>query len=226
MRTLFLLLFPLLLSARLGLAQSSQEGLHLVIGYAIGQLELEGGRFKEENYLSTGFATAAVYHLHPFAVGVKSIVGIGAHDHTEDLALSESDAPLRRFIQHVSISPYLGYRHGLASSWPFGLQLEIGPVSAISSLKHKDGYRDDEGLVRKKSSFESKGFELGLGLYKIPKPDSRDFTIMFLYQSLQSERQYLVDVTEFKNALTLSKHRSRDMEAMECYSLVFNYYLF
>lgn len=226
MRTLVLLLFPLLLWSRLGLAQSSQEGLHLVVGYAIGQLELEGGRFKEENFLSTGFSTAAVYHLHPFAVGVKSIAGIGAHDHSEDMALSDSDVPLRRYIQHVSISPYLGYRHSLGNTLPFGLQLEIGPVSAISSLKHKDGYRDDEGLIRKKSSFESKGFELGLGLYRTPKPDSRDFTVMFLYQSLQSERQYLVDVTEFKNALTISKHRSRDMEAMETYSLVFNYYLF
>jgi hypothetical protein len=226
MRTLFLLLLPLLLSARSGFAQSAQEGLHLVVGYAIGQLELEGGRFKEENYLSTGFATSAVYHLHPFAIGIKSIAGIGAHDHTEDMALSDSDVPLRRYIQHVSISPYLGFRQSLGNSLPFGLQLEAGPVSAISSLKHKDGYRDNEGLIRKKSSFESKGIELGLGLYQKPKANSRDFTLMFLYQSLQSKRQYLVDVTEFKNALTISKQRSRDMEAMEVYSLVLNYYLF
>jgi hypothetical protein len=226
MRTLFLLLFPLLLLSRLGFAQSSQESLHLVIGYAIGKLELEGGRFKEETFLSTGFATAAVYHLHPFAVGVKSIAGIGAHDHSEDMALSDSDVPLRRYIQHVSISPYLGYRHSLGGTLPFGLQLEIGPVSAISSLKHKDGYRDNEGLIRRKSSFESKGLELGVGLYQTPKQSSRDFSVMFLYQSLKSERQHLVDITEFKNALTISTQRSRDMEAMENYSLVFNYYLF
>ncbi len=226
MRALFLLLFPLLLLSRSGFAQSSQEGLHLVVGYALGQLELEGGRFKEENFLCTGFATAAVYHLYPFAVGVKSLASIGAHDHSEDLALSNNDIPLRRYIQHVSLNPYLGYRYGLANSMPFGLQLEIGPVSAISSLKHKDGYREDDKLTRQKSSFESKGFEVGMGLYRTPKQNSRDFSAMLIYQSLQTERQYLVDVTEFKNALTISKHRSRDMETLESYSIVFNYYLF
>jgi hypothetical protein len=226
MRTLFLLLFPLLLWARLGFAQSSEEGLHLVVGYALGQLELEGGRFKEETFLSTGFATAAVYHFHPFAVGVKSIAGIGAHDHSEDMALSNSDVPLRRYIQHVSISPYLGYRHSFGKPSSFGLQLEMGPVSAISSLKHKDGYQDDKGLVRKKSSFESKGIEVGIGLYQSLKSNSGDFTVMFNYQALESERQYLVDVTEFKNALTISQIRSRDMEAIETYSLVVSFYLF
>jgi hypothetical protein len=226
MRVLLLLLFPFLLSAPSAIAQSSQDGLHLVIGYALGQLELEGGRFKEENYLSTGFATACVYQLHPFTIGVKSIAAIGAHNRTEALTLSESDVPLRRYIQHVSLSPYIGFRRDMAAKLPFGLQFELGPSSAISSLKHKDGYQDNEGLQRRKSSFESKGFELSLGLYQKPKPDSRDFTLMFSYQSLQSERQYLVDVTKFKNALTISKQKSRDVEKLETYSLVFNYYLF
>lgn len=227
MRTLLLLLLiPLLLSVNPGFAQSSPEGLHLVVGYALGQLELEGGRFKEEHYLSTGFSTACVYHILPFTLGVKSIASIGAHNRDEGLTMSDSDVPLRRYIQHVSLSPYFGMRRDLSAKLPFGLQFELGPSSAISSLKHKDGYKEQQGLQRRKSSFVSKGFELALGLYQKPKPNTRDFTLMFGYQTLQSERQYLVDVTKFKNALTLSKHKSRDVQALEIYSLAFNYYLF
>jgi len=226
MQILLLLLLVLLLPAPSAISQQSQGGLHLIVGYAIGQMELEGGRFREENYLTNGFATACAYQWDIISAGVKSIAMVGAHNRSEGLILSDGDVPLRRYIQHMSLTPFIGVRRDIAAELPFGLQFEIGPSRAISSFKHKDGYTDSEGLQRRKSSFESKGFELGLGLYQKPVADSRGLTVILSYQSLESQRQYLVDVTKFKQALTISKQRSRDVEKLEGYTLAFNFNLF
>jgi len=228
MRTplLLLLISMLMLSASFGFAQSNQQGLHLIVGYAVGQLELEGGRFKEESYLSNGFATSFAYQIQSFAVGIKSIASLGTHNRQENTALSDSDKLLRRYVQHMSLTPYVSMRQDISTALPFGLLFELGPTSAITSFWHKDVYEDREGLRRRKSSFESQGYEFALGLYSKSKPDSGDFNLMFSYQSLQSEKQYLVDVTRFKNAVTLSKQDSYDVSDLEVYSLVLNYYLF
>ncbi len=220
-------LFPLLLLfARPTFAQSPDEGLHLLAGPSLSQLELEGGTFQEERYLGVGLSTNLLYQLQGALLGLKSTAMLGAHNHEEELEVSESEEPVRRYIQHVNFSPYIGYQSATLWQNKYGLQLELGTAQAMTSLRHKDDNLDNAGAKRKKSSFISKGYELAFGLYKSGPAQEGRLNLMFSWQVLRSERQYLVDVSEFRNALTLAKGKSYGVQDVHNLSFVISYYLF
>lgn len=204
---------------------SASDGLKLSVGFAPSYLIAQSPHNKTARYMGLALSTMVSYPVSRHKIGVSSNVLFGQQNSNEEMILSSDHLKTNRRIQFSNFTPYFQYNFNFVPLAPKDGQFffKLGTTSSLTSLRLRREYDENQKAIFRKTTMVGRGIDVALGLERIGE-SMTEFSLNYI--EVRTGKPKLVDITDFTNAITLTRMDDKAIEKVQVFLLRYSLKLF
>lgn len=209
-----------------GLSYANSDNLDFLVGVSPGFLNVRTPSDTGANYTAIGLSTGISYKLGQHKIGMMSKVLFGQKNNGQDVMLSSLSMETDERIQFSNFTPYYQYNPSFLSRMDSSYFIKLGTTSTLTTFRFRKQYDEDKKPILRKSTMSGRGIDVSVGWERGLHEGSKLYEIAINYIQVNPGKPKLVDVTDFTNAITLTRVDERPIEKVQVFMLSFNQKLF